>query len=221
MQPTVDDFLHKTEMCKFYPKGKCTRGEECNFAHDPSELKVKPDLLKTRLCRSFIKSGFCRSAADCKFAHGLHELNAMPFELNTLEALLWKLQEEKPTFDLLEGSPTSQSLAPSVQALFNAKLREEQEEALLKVLSSKSEETQLFESTFYSVEKHTEQKPQAEEPCRKRITNKPLKRPESSTKSRCDVSSTVVLKLVAVHEDEVPEIETNLELNVQKTLIGF
>eukprot|EP00747_Dinoflagellata_sp_TGD_P079565 gnl/TRDRNA2_/TRDRNA2_160560_c0_seq2.p1 gnl/TRDRNA2_/TRDRNA2_160560_c0~~gnl/TRDRNA2_/TRDRNA2_160560_c0_seq2.p1 ORF type:complete len:328 (-),score=53.10 gnl/TRDRNA2_/TRDRNA2_160560_c0_seq2:202-1131(-) len=41
--------LEKLAMCKFFPLGKCHMGENCTFAHDPSELAVGTNLYITGL----------------------------------------------------------------------------------------------------------------------------------------------------------------------------
>jgi len=33
--------LFKTEMCQFWPQGKCTKGENCTYAHSEAELSKK------------------------------------------------------------------------------------------------------------------------------------------------------------------------------------
>jgi hypothetical protein len=45
----------KSSTCRFYMKGQCTKGKECEFAHPPA-------------CKYF-KSGSCKLGKDCKFAH--------------------------------------------------------------------------------------------------------------------------------------------------------
>lgn len=66
--------FENTVMCAFYAKGLCTRGPECTFAHDMSQVRAKPDLARTSLCRQFIKKGFCKNGDDCKYAHGKQQL---------------------------------------------------------------------------------------------------------------------------------------------------
>merc|ERR1719295_1459236 len=63
----------RTEMCKFYEAGTCTRGSSCNFAHDIDNLRNKPDFSKTRLCKAFMKTGSCAKGSFCSFAHGKDE----------------------------------------------------------------------------------------------------------------------------------------------------
>ncbi|KAF4673591.1 hypothetical protein FOL47_010398 [Perkinsus chesapeaki] len=61
--------MYKTQVCKYYIRGRCLHGPLCAFAHSVDELNMKPDLTKTKLC---IKPG-C-SNPKCSFAHTLDEL---------------------------------------------------------------------------------------------------------------------------------------------------
>lgn len=66
--------MQKTKMCDFHKDGRCKYGKGCAFAHEEEELKIMPDLRKTRICRSF-SQGSC-SNANCKYAHGNEELRS-------------------------------------------------------------------------------------------------------------------------------------------------
>jgi len=70
--------LQKTMMCKFFLKGKCTRGTACTFAHGKEELKSKPDFYKTRLCPDFRDTGSCIMGDDCGYAHTEVEIRKPP-----------------------------------------------------------------------------------------------------------------------------------------------
>ncbi|CAJ1339374.1 unnamed protein product [Effrenium voratum] len=50
-----------TSMCRFHLAGRCERGEDCFFAHEESQLREKPDLYRTRICRSYAKTGKCKA----------------------------------------------------------------------------------------------------------------------------------------------------------------
>jgi len=65
--------LLKTEMCKFFLINKCGKGSLCSFAHDPSEIRKKPDLNRTSMCKVFLASGNCQ-VPNCAFAHDEREL---------------------------------------------------------------------------------------------------------------------------------------------------
>lgn len=64
--------LKKTKMCYFFERGKCA-SESCCYAHSMEELRVVPDLHKTKLCKAWAEEGRCDSV-DCAFAHGEAEL---------------------------------------------------------------------------------------------------------------------------------------------------
>jgi len=65
--------LLKTQMCKFFLLGKCTKGEACSFAHDPAGIRSKPDLECTSMCKVFLASGNC-VIPNCRYAHDEREL---------------------------------------------------------------------------------------------------------------------------------------------------
>eukprot|EP00440_Ansanella_granifera_P005082 gb/GFBE01005510.1/.p1 GENE.gb/GFBE01005510.1/~~gb/GFBE01005510.1/.p1 ORF type:complete len:708 (+),score=124.66 gb/GFBE01005510.1/:1-2124(+) len=65
--------LQKTEMCKFFLSSRCGKGSRCNFAHDPAEIRNKPDLNRTSMCKVFLTSGNC-TTPNCAFAHDEREL---------------------------------------------------------------------------------------------------------------------------------------------------
>lgn len=68
------NILDKTKMCKFYAKGKCTRGNTCSFAHSASHLQPRPNLFRTQLCFHFARGGYCTVGDACRFAHQLDDL---------------------------------------------------------------------------------------------------------------------------------------------------
>jgi len=65
--------LTKTKMCHFFKSGKCA-SLDCRYAHWSSELRSQPDLMKTKLCKSFVAEGICADGENCQFAHGEGEL---------------------------------------------------------------------------------------------------------------------------------------------------
>lgn len=67
------DTLAKTKMCEFYRVGKCTKGENCTFAHNAGALR---SLQKTNLCWTFKRKGYCPKGASCTHAHGMQELRS-------------------------------------------------------------------------------------------------------------------------------------------------
>jgi hypothetical protein len=64
-------------MCKFFILGSCTKGAQCNFAHDRVELSSVPDLAKTKLCKTLINTGTCDDP-NCTYAHNKEELRHVP-----------------------------------------------------------------------------------------------------------------------------------------------
>jgi hypothetical protein len=69
-----DEVYTKTKMCQFYPKGLCRKGAACGYAHDSKELKIQPDLYRTRMCLTFARLGSCQDGDACKYAHGMDQL---------------------------------------------------------------------------------------------------------------------------------------------------
>eukprot|EP01054_Gregarina_sp_Poly1_P003039 Gregarina_sp_Poly_1__3038@NODE_1852_length_3208_cov_513_823941_g1201_i0_p1_GENE_NODE_1852_length_3208_cov_513_823941_g1201_i0NODE_1852_length_3208_cov_513_823941_g1201_i0_p1_ORF_typecomplete_len342_score53_13zfCCCH/PF00642_24/4_6e06zfCCCH/PF00642_24/0_018zf_CCCH_4/PF18345_1/4_2e09zf_CCCH_4/PF18345_1/6_5e02zf_CCCH_4/PF18345_1/3_1e03zfCCCH_3/PF15663_5/1_1e08zfCCCH_4/PF18044_1/9_4e07zfCCCH_4/PF18044_1/6_9e03Torus/PF16131_5/0_011Torus/PF16131_5/0_5zfCCCH_2/PF14608_6/0_00032zfCCCH_2/PF14608_6/1_9e03_ len=68
----------KTRQCRFWLDGRCTRGDECTFAHCGTELREKPNLLKTKICSKW-KLGHCsKQQHECSYAHGLEDLRVLP-----------------------------------------------------------------------------------------------------------------------------------------------
>ncbi|EER01991.1 hypothetical protein Pmar_PMAR007687 [Perkinsus marinus ATCC 50983] len=65
--------MYKTQVCKYFIRGRCMHGLLCAFAHSVDELNRKPDLSKTKLCT---KVG-CVDPG-CAFAHTLAELRVDP-----------------------------------------------------------------------------------------------------------------------------------------------
>lgn len=82
-QRTEVGSLYKTRMCIYAINNAahtCPNGSNCNFAHSFLELKNRPDLTKTALCK-FVKIGNnvvqC-NRSNCKYAHSLAELRVDP-----------------------------------------------------------------------------------------------------------------------------------------------
>eukprot|EP00931_Biecheleriopsis_adriatica_P083951 TRINITY_DN57644_c0_g1_i1.p1 TRINITY_DN57644_c0_g1~~TRINITY_DN57644_c0_g1_i1.p1 ORF type:complete len:261 (-),score=45.86 TRINITY_DN57644_c0_g1_i1:64-765(-) len=72
------DAFRFTTRCRFFALGKCDRGEDCCFAHDDAQLREKPDLFKTRMCRSYARSGRCSNGDECRYAHSREEMRLVP-----------------------------------------------------------------------------------------------------------------------------------------------
>lgn len=56
--------FYKTRVCPFAIKGLCKKGAGCTYAHDATELRIAPDLFKTKLCDAW-KKGSC-SDSNCR-----------------------------------------------------------------------------------------------------------------------------------------------------------
>jgi len=80
--------LKKTQMCKFHLMGVCTRGSQCQFAHDALELQPLPDFSQTKLCRNLTKLGACNDPR-CKFAHDVTELRQNSYFYKTKVCKYW------------------------------------------------------------------------------------------------------------------------------------
>eukprot|EP00931_Biecheleriopsis_adriatica_P016394 TRINITY_DN12092_c0_g2_i1.p1 TRINITY_DN12092_c0_g2~~TRINITY_DN12092_c0_g2_i1.p1 ORF type:complete len:205 (+),score=38.35 TRINITY_DN12092_c0_g2_i1:96-710(+) len=70
----VKEWMKGTQLCKFHVRGKCKRGADCNFAHDYSKLKERPNFEKTRLCPQLLAHGKCYNWDACTFAHSGREM---------------------------------------------------------------------------------------------------------------------------------------------------
>eukprot|EP00917_Polyrhabdina_sp_WS-2016_P025852 GHVP01055582.1.p1 GENE.GHVP01055582.1~~GHVP01055582.1.p1 ORF type:complete len:138 (+),score=13.63 GHVP01055582.1:68-481(+) len=62
----------KTKICPWFHRGICEKGEDCKFAHSEVELRNRPNLERTSMCKNMEN---CRSE-NCKFAHDASELRA-------------------------------------------------------------------------------------------------------------------------------------------------
>jgi len=66
--------LEKTQLCKYFVKGRCKRGQNCTFAHGARQLRARPDLYRTQMCVGYMNSGTCGYGDKCRFAHTWEEL---------------------------------------------------------------------------------------------------------------------------------------------------
>ncbi|SCQ16259.1 zinc finger protein, putative [Plasmodium ovale] len=65
--------LYKTQLCSFYAKGICARGNKCSWAHGELDVRPMPKFYKTRMCYTFLSGSYCE-ASKCTFAHTEEEL---------------------------------------------------------------------------------------------------------------------------------------------------
>lgn len=92
---------YRTELCKFWQNGACTRGFQCTFAHSVGELRDSastergarqvPEFpsrkseerpgssskYKTAFCRYWQQGNSCKRGTDCTFAHSPSELRLL------------------------------------------------------------------------------------------------------------------------------------------------
>ncbi|KAF4716838.1 hypothetical protein FOZ62_008199 [Perkinsus olseni] len=68
--------FYKTEMCKFMLNGSCSKGATCSHAHTKEELREKPDLSKTRMCRALLQKGACSNHRRCPYAHDIRQVRS-------------------------------------------------------------------------------------------------------------------------------------------------
>mmetsp|Transcript_17267 Transcript_17267/g.25897 ORF Transcript_17267/g.25897 Transcript_17267/m.25897 type:complete len:344 (+) Transcript_17267:81-1112(+) len=64
---------YKTIMCRYHMSNCCSRGDGCQFAHSPEDLRVAPDLTRTKMCAEIIRNGRCE-VPNCRFAHSRSQL---------------------------------------------------------------------------------------------------------------------------------------------------
>eukprot|EP00448_Togula_jolla_P023940 CAMPEP_0170592444 /NCGR_PEP_ID=MMETSP0224-20130122/12927_1 /TAXON_ID=285029 /ORGANISM="Togula jolla, Strain CCCM 725" /LENGTH=821 /DNA_ID=CAMNT_0010916349 /DNA_START=161 /DNA_END=2626 /DNA_ORIENTATION=+ len=62
-------------MCKFFMQSRCENGDTCSYAHDTEEVRTKPDLTRTSMCRNVQAKGICEEKG-CRFAHDEAQLRA-------------------------------------------------------------------------------------------------------------------------------------------------
>jgi len=74
LSPQIREQFHKTKLCLFYKKNRCSQGPSCPFAHSKDEQQPPPDLFKTKLCYDYFR--YKCTNPDCRFAHGHAELRA-------------------------------------------------------------------------------------------------------------------------------------------------
>eukprot|EP00922_Rhytidocystis_sp_ex-Travisia-forbesii_P066428 GHVS01098615.1.p1 GENE.GHVS01098615.1~~GHVS01098615.1.p1 ORF type:complete len:820 (+),score=204.73 GHVS01098615.1:393-2852(+) len=72
--PASKDQFYKTKLCPHHEAGGCRKKVDCFFAHGLDELRIAPDLRKTKLCQDFLKNGSCARGEECMYAHSEKEL---------------------------------------------------------------------------------------------------------------------------------------------------
>ena len=79
----------KTRMCVYFLRGRCLHGDDCKYAHSPTEVRAHPDLRKTTLCEAHLRGGCKLSVSECKYAHGLRDLRATQEIFKTSLCRFW------------------------------------------------------------------------------------------------------------------------------------
>eukprot|EP00928_Gymnodinium_smaydae_P065140 TRINITY_DN48320_c0_g1_i1.p1 TRINITY_DN48320_c0_g1~~TRINITY_DN48320_c0_g1_i1.p1 ORF type:complete len:305 (-),score=6.00 TRINITY_DN48320_c0_g1_i1:151-969(-) len=64
----------KTQLCTFWARNACQRGDDCYFAHGESDLKPAPNFWKTKMCQNYSSFGVCELGNECTYAHDVAEL---------------------------------------------------------------------------------------------------------------------------------------------------
>ena len=107
--------LFKTKMCRHFLNGKCKYNDDCTFSHDKSELVVRKDMAKTKLCKKtnctdthcsyahsfaeirsatdqlcpcWLRNGSCPQGNNCKFSHNSTYLEELAVASKTKQALV-------------------------------------------------------------------------------------------------------------------------------------
>ncbi|CAD7939100.1 unnamed protein product [Amoebophrya sp. A25] len=84
----VRDCMTRTQLCRYFEKGKCDRADTCKFAHGLEQLAPRPNYNKTALCKNFEATGICVAGDKCTFAHGLAELRRRVHQHHVVDSLL-------------------------------------------------------------------------------------------------------------------------------------
>lgn len=82
--PALQVTIQKTRLCVHLTRGRQCHKQNCMFAHSTNELRQRPNLFRTKLCRVFNETGLCENGDECRFAHGLQELRHVSFIMNLL-----------------------------------------------------------------------------------------------------------------------------------------
>ncbi|KAF4674295.1 hypothetical protein FOL47_009446 [Perkinsus chesapeaki] len=88
--PGVRKQFLRTKLCKHFLRGCCLYGDKCTYAHDYSQIQVRPDLRKTKMCQANLEGRCPYKAEDCQFAHSTEDLKATPGLFKTVLCSWWQ-----------------------------------------------------------------------------------------------------------------------------------
>ena len=106
-QKTEVGSLYKTRLCVYAMSNAvhlCPFGSGCKFAHSLSEMRSRPDLTKTALCKHVKfdnRATSTCSRGNCKYAHSLAELRVDPRYMEAFKLF----ETTNPNFVKLGASP--------------------------------------------------------------------------------------------------------------------
>jgi len=138
----------KTQLCKYYAVGGCTKGEECNFAHGQEQLSGMPNLKKTALCEDF-KRGTCpHDKEHCQYAHGQDDLrSSLAFEplRKAAQAAESVQARAKPASTLSKGGGSSPKKAKAAKTKKLPKEFSDGSESTVSTCSSRRDTVQALQ----------------------------------------------------------------------------
>jgi hypothetical protein len=104
--------ITKKQICSYWEKGKCTRGDGCLFAHGNEELNqsITDQFFKTSLCKYF-RAGRCTLGSKCRQAHSREELTHFTNERQArfFEEMVGTVLESDDGKDVAEAVDDKQS----------------------------------------------------------------------------------------------------------------
>ncbi|AFZ79080.1 hypothetical protein BEWA_019250 [Theileria equi strain WA] len=88
----LTDQFYKTKMCPHMTKPEgCLRSmkDNCPYAHSELELRSPPDLVKTAMCKLFLKQSCSKTSSECAYAHQFEELRHTESFYKTFVCKFW------------------------------------------------------------------------------------------------------------------------------------
>jgi len=76
----LQQLFYKTRPCRHFRHGVCWLGSKCCFAHGGQDIRERPNVTKTRLCKKWL-AGIChKTEKQCWFAHGFDDMAEGPWK---------------------------------------------------------------------------------------------------------------------------------------------